>query len=138
MPAAVVKGSRSRWMLGLATCLTYLLIPVGCVAGLHMAAVTSAREDRAEQIPIDEAHPPQGSIAVVAAPAGAPTSAEATYWAGREPERYLADFRLTHPGYSFVPPSDHGHISGGEAYVDYQVVKRDSGRAVVKTHLNAH
>jgi len=138
MPAAVVKGFRSRWMLALATCLTYLLIPVGCVAGFHLADVTSANADRSPQVAIDDAHPLEHSIAVVLARVDVPTSAEATYWVGRDPERYLADFRLTHPGYSFVPPSDHGHISGGEAYVDYQVVKRDSGKAVVKTHLNAH
>jgi len=116
---AAETASGSRWRLALATCLTYLLIPVGCAAGFHMADVSSAREDRAEQIPIDEAHPPRSSIAVVAAPVSTRTSGEVTYWAGRDPKRYLADFKLTHPGYSFVPPSDHGHISGGEAYVDY-------------------
>jgi len=135
---AAESGSKSRWVLALATSLTYLLIPVGCAAGFHVADVTRAREDRAEQIPIDEAHPLKSSVAVVAAPVSTRTSGELTYWAGRDPSRYLADFKLEHPGYSFVPPSDHGHISGGEGYVDYWVIKREPGRAIVKTHCNHH
>ncbi len=79
MPAAVVKGSRSRWLLALGTSLTYLLIPVGCAAGLQLADVTSANEDRSPQVAIDEVHPLEHSIAVVLAPVDAPTSAEATY-----------------------------------------------------------
>ena len=47
MPAAMVKGSRSRWMLALATCLTYLLIPVGCAAGF-----SPRRRDERERGPI--------------------------------------------------------------------------------------
>jgi len=135
---AAESDSKSRWLLALATSLTYLLVPVGCAAGFHMAQVTSAREDRAEQILIDEAHPPKSSIAVVAAPVSARISGEVISWAGRDPKRYLADFLLEHPGYSFVPPLDHGHISGGEGYVDYWVIKREPGRAIVKTHYNSH
>ena len=137
--AAIVvdEDSKSRRLRTLATLLTSaLFFPVSCTSGFYIAnAVTGAIADRSEQIPYDEEDPPRHSVAVIATPVGAPASAALIYWV-KDPERDSAEFRLKHPGYSFLPPSDQGRISRPdlESYVDYQVVRRHSEKALVKTH----
>jgi hypothetical protein len=100
------------------------------------SAVTSMVENESQQIPIDEVKVPRHSVAVVATPVGAPASAEFVYWLVKEPECDLAEFRRRYPGYSFLPPSDKGHISDShkETNVEYQVLKRELGKALVRTH----
>jgi len=140
MPPAVVKGSSSRWMRVLAALLTSnLFLLASCTGGFYIAtAVTGAIADRSEQIPFEEENPPRHFFAIIVTPAGAPASVALDYKLVQNPERDLAEFRVKHPGYGFLPPSDKGHISrpDQDSYVDYRVVKRESATALVKTHYH--
>jgi len=133
------EESRSRWRT-LATVLTSaLFFPVSCTGGFYIAtAVTGAIADRSEQIPFEEENPPRHFVAIIVTPAGAPASAALDYKLVHNRERDLAEFKVKHPGYGFLPTSDKGHISrpDQESYVDYRVVKRESGTALVKTHYH--
>jgi len=139
---AATKSPHSYRLRTLAAVLTSsLFFLVSCTGGFHIAsAVTGAVEDRLEQTPIDEENPPRHSVAIVATSVGAPASGEARviYWLVKDPECDLAEFRLRHPRYSFLPSSDKGYIfeSLQETNVEYQVLKRESGKAIVKTHYH--
>ncbi len=136
--AAAGECSRSSRMRVLAAVLASpLFFLFSCTGGVRFAcAVATAIEDRSEQVPFDEANPPKYSVAIVATPVGAPPSAGFIYWSVRDPERDLAKFRLKYPGYGFLPPSDRGEVNEShlETQVSYQVLKRDAGKALVKTH----
>jgi len=140
MPAAVGNGSSSNWSRTLATVLTSVLcFPVSCTAGLYIGtAVKVAIADRSEQITIDEDHPPRQSVAIVATPVNAPTSAGIEFRLVKDPQRDLAEFRRRYPGYGFLPASDQGYISRSdlEMNVGYHVLKREAGKALVWTHFH--
>ena len=138
--AAVGKRSGSSRMRTFAIVLASPLFFLASCNGIMLggSAVTSMMENESKQIPIDEVTEPRPFVAVIATPVGAPASAEFVYWLVKEPERDLAEFRRRYPGYSFLPPSDKGHISDSlqETSVDYWVLKRESGKVLVKTHYD--
>jgi len=140
--AAVDENSGSRRILILATLLTSNLFGLAsCSSGFYLSwAVTSAVMDLSKQVVIDESHPPRHSVAVIATTGdlSSPGRKPLVYWLVKEPSADLAGFRLKYPEYSLLPQSDQGHISDlpGETDVDYQVLRRESGRAVVKTHYH--
>jgi len=136
--ATVKKRSSSSRVRTLAIVLSSPVFFLASCNGITWgcSAVTSMMENESQQIPIDEVKEPRHSVAVVATPVGAPPSAEFVYWMVKEPGCDLAEFRRRYPGYSFLPPSDKGHISDSlqETSVEYRVLKRESGKALVRTH----
>ena len=104
------------------------------------SAVTSALEDVSKQIPIDEVKEPGFPVAVVATTGdpSSPGKEPLVYWMVKEPKEDLAEFRRRYPGYGFVPLADRGVIrnSATETNVEYWVLKHESGKAVVRTHMN--
>jgi len=138
--ATVEKRSSSSRMRTLAIVLSSPVFFLASCNGITWggSAVTSMMENESKQIPIDEVKEPRHSVAVIATPVGAPPSAEFVYWLVKEPGCDLAEFRRRYPGYSLLPPSDKGHLSDSlqETSVDYWVLKRESGKALVKSHYH--
>jgi len=102
--------------------------------------VTRAIENESRQIPIEDVKGFRHSVAVVAMTGdpSSPGKEALVYWMVKEPKEDLAEFRRRYPGYSFLPRSDRGYISDShnETNVEYWVLKRESGKAVLKTHMN--
>ena len=145
MPAAVVKGSSSRWMRVLAALLTSkFFLLASCTGSMSLITAYGGKETL-----IDAATParlpiPYGVAVIATIDPRSPETKQIVAVFAKEPLRDLAMFRTEHSSYSFVPASDRGALvfdKGGEfPYIDveYQVSKREPGKAAVKTHYHAN
>ena len=145
MPAAVVKGSSSRWMRVLAALLTSkFFLLASCTGSMSLITAYGGKETR-----IDAATParlpiPYGVAVIATIDPRSPKDRQVVTIFVKEPLRDLAMFRTEHSSYSLVPMADRGAVvfdKGGEfpyIDIDYQVSKRESGKAVVKTHYHAN
>jgi len=136
------KRSRSNRIRTLAIVLSsplFFLVSCNGIAAIG-SRVTAAIENESRQVPIEQAKEPRFSVAVVATTGdpSTPGKKPLTYWMVKEPKEDLVEFRRRYPGWSFLPPTDRGTVAdpASETNVEYWVLKRESGKALVKTHMN--
>jgi len=139
---AVEKRSASSRMRTLAIVLSSPLFFLASCNGIAVigSQVTTVIQNESRQVPIEDVKGFRHSVAIVAT-AGDPSSPgrkPVIYWMVKEPKEDLVEFRRRYPGYSFLPPSDKGVVRdpATETNVEYWVLKRESGKALVKTHMN--
>ena len=138
------KRTASSRMRTLAIVLSSPVFLVASCTGIMLggSAATSVIENESRQIPIDEVTGFRHSVAVVATTGDLLSTGRkpVIYWMVKEPKKDLVEFRRRYPRYSFLPPTDRGEIRDPttETNVEYWVLMRESGKAVVKTHMNHH
>jgi len=144
MPAAVVKGSSSRWVRVLAALLTSnFFFLASCTGSMCLITVYGDKETKIEsnsrRLPV-----PYGVAVVATIDPWSPKNRQIVAVFVKEPLKDLAVFRTEHSSYSFLPSSDRGVVvfprrgEFGDINVKYQVSKRESGKAEVKTHYGTN
>ncbi len=150
--AAVEKRSPSSRVRTLALILTSpVFLLVGCTGGMCTAVGVM---EMTKEISCDQAIPPSLpvpiGVAVVATivDRSSPGKRRLVTVFLRKLKGDLANFRIENSDYSFLPPSDNGFVAAGNGFipvengpfaggyeVEYQVSKRESGKALVKTEF---